>query len=190
MRTRAIQLVLALMLATGGCSQVFVQSDFDPSANFTALRTYAWFAAEQPKSGDVRVDNPLLDARVRAAVETALNSRGYMKTDANPDFFLIYHAAVSREIEVTTTSTPIYPPALYGWHYVAPPVWVERKVPYVYDKGSLIVDVIDANNEKLMWRGSIQAELDKYATPQERGTRLDAAVKKMMAQFPPEPAKK
>jgi len=166
-----------------------VQSDFDPSANFTSLHTYAWFAAEQPKSGDVRVDNPLLDTRVRAAVENALNSRGYIESDANPDFYLIYHAAVSKEIEVTTTRTAVYPPGWYGWHHVAPPVWVERQVPYTYDKGTLIVDIVDAKDQKLVWRGSIQAELDKTATPQQRRSRLDAAVSEMMAQFPPKPTK-
>jgi hypothetical protein len=131
----------------------------------------------------------LLDTHVRTAVENALNARGYMKADANPDFQLIYHAAVSKEIAITTTSTPAYAPGYYGWRYVATPVWVERPAAYAYEKGSLILDIIDARNEKLMWRGSIQAEVDKTATPQMRAGRIAAAVKDMLAQCPPGPVK-
>ena len=189
MRALSVLLAFGVILVTGGCSQVSVQSDFDPSADFAGLQTYAWYAAEQPKSGDIRVDNPLLDTHVRTAVESALNARGYMKADANPDFQLIYHAAVSKEIAITTTSTPVYPRGYYGWRYVAPPVWVEQPVAHTYEKGSLVLDIIDAKNEKLSWRGSIQAELDQTATPQERTARLNAAVKEMIAKFPPERAK-
>jgi Domain of unknown function (DUF4136) len=187
-RTLLVVLALGLVLAAGGCSQVSIQSDFDPAANFSGLQTYAWYAAEQPESGDPRVDDPLLDDHVRTSVENALNSRGYTKVDANPDFQLIYHAAVSKEIEVTTTSTPVYPRGYYGWRTIGAPVWVERPVAYTYERGSLILDIIDAQNERMVWRGSIQAELDRTATPQVRMKRIDAAVREMVAKFPPQPA--
>jgi hypothetical protein len=189
MRMVLVLLALGMVLAALGCSQVSVQADYDPAADFSSLRTYAWYSAEQPKSGDIRVDNPLLDTHIRSAVENALDAKGYIITGGNPDFQLIYHAAVTKEIAVARTSTPVYPPGYYGWHYVAQPVWVEQAVPYTYEKGSLILDIIDARNEKLMWRGSIQAEVDKTATPQMRAGRIAEAVKDMLAQFPPGPVK-
>ncbi len=189
MRVLLVLPALGMMLAALGCSQVSVLSDYDPAANFSGLQTYAWYAAEQPKTGDVRLDNPLLDTHIRNAVEKALNAKGFIKADANPDFQLIYHAAVTKEIAAMRTASAVYPPPGYGWGYVATPVWVERSVPYTYQKGSLIVDIIDAKNEKLMWRGSIQAELDKTATPQMRAARIETAVKDMLAQFPPDRAK-
>jgi hypothetical protein len=33
------------------------------------------------------------------------------------------------------------------WHDVAPPVCMERTVPNPYEKGPLILDIIDAKNE-------------------------------------------
>ena len=189
MKAIIVLLAQGMVLAALGCSQVSVQTDYDPAADFSGLRTYAWYTAEQPKSGDIRVDNPLLDRHVRSAVENALDAKGYIKADANPQFQLIYHAAVTKEIAVARTSTPVYPPGNYGWHYVAQPVWVEQAVPYTYEKGSLILDIIDARNEKLMWRGSIQAEVDKTATPQVRAGRIETAVRDMLAQFPPGPVK-
>jgi len=188
MRLFLMLAVLGMRLAALGCSRVSVLSDYDPAADFTSLHTYAWYAAEQPKTGDIRLDNPLLDTHIRSAVENALNAKGYIKADENPDFQLIYHAAVTKEIAVTKTATLVYPTG-YGWHYVGTPVWVERAVPYAYEKGSLILDIIDAKNERLTWRGSIQAELDKTATPQMRAARIETAVKDMLAQFPPGAAK-
>jgi len=179
-----VLLVMGAVLLAGGCSQVLIQSDFDPSANFSALKTYAWYEAEQPKTGDIRLDNPMLDAQIRASIEKALNAREYNKVDADPDFQLVYHVVVSKELEVTTTSTPVYPSGYYGWRYVAAPVWVERPAVYTYDQGTLIVDVIDARNQKMVWRGSIQAELNRTATPEQRAKRLDAAVTKMIAEIP------
>ncbi len=189
MRVFLMLSIFGMILAALGCSQVSVLSDYDPAADFSSLRTYEWYAVEQPKSGDVRVDNPLLDRHIRSAVENALNAKGYIKADANPDFQLIYHAAVTKVIGVTTVSKLAYPPGYYAWHYVGPPVWVEQAVPYTYEKGSLILDIIDARKEKLMWRGSIQAELDKTATPQVRAARIEKAVTDMLAQFPPGPTK-
>ena len=59
-------LVLALTLA---CSSLRVNVDYDPEEDFSTYRTYTWFPAEQRQQGDYRVDNPLLDGRIRDAVD-------------------------------------------------------------------------------------------------------------------------
>jgi Domain of unknown function (DUF4136) len=191
MRALIVLLALGACLVMGGCSTVEVQSDYDPAADFASLKTYAWYAEEQPTTGDIRVDNPIVDSRIRTAVETQLNAKGYTKVDANPDFFLIYHAAVSKEIAVTTTtSTTVaygggYAHGGYGWGYVAAPMWVETPTSYTYDKGTILVDIVDAKNEKLVWRGSAQAEVDESRTQQQREQRINGAMKEMLANFPP-----
>lgn len=189
MRGLAVLLSLGVVLVIGACSQWQIHTDFDPKASFSTLHTYAWYSAEQPQSGDPRVDDPMLDMHIRNAVEAALNARGYEKVDADPNFVLVYHALVTREIEVTTKSTPVYPAGYYGWRYVVAPTWVEEPVARTYSKGSLILDVIDTKSDKMIWRGSIQAELDRTATPDIRTARINAAVKEMLATFPPGSAK-
>lgn len=189
MRALIILLALGAVFLTGGCSQVSVQTDFDQSADFASLKTYAWYDGEQPTTGDPRADNPMLDQRVRTAVETVLNEKGFTKTDAAPDFLLIYHAAVSKEIGVTTTTQPGYSAGYYGWNYVYSPVWIEQSASYTYNQGSLILDVVDAKSEKLIWRGSAQANVDDVNTQQQRKNLMNEAVRGMLAKFPPKPAK-
>jgi hypothetical protein len=189
MRALIVLLALGAVFVTGGCSQVSVQTDFDQTADFTALKTYAWYAGEQPTTGDPRVDNPMLDQRVRAAVETTLNEKGFQKTDTAPDFLLIYHAASSKEIGVTTTTASGYSAGYYGWNYVYAPMWTEQAASYTYTQGSLILDVVDAKSEKLIWRGSAQANVDDVNTQQQRKNLMNEAVRGMLAKFPPKPAK-
>jgi len=187
MRRLIVLLALGVVLMTAGCSQVLVQTDFDQTANFAALKTYEWYAAEPPVSGDVQSDYPMLDMRVRTAVDTELDAKGYTKVETDPDFFVIYHAAVAREIEVSTTSTAVHPPGYYGWRYVAPPVWVNQTVARTYNKGTLILDVVDARNEKLIWRGAVEGEVDQAVTQQQRKAIVKEAVNKILAEFPPKP---
>jgi hypothetical protein len=189
MKKLIVVLALGVVLVANGCSQISVQSDFDPSADFEALKTYAWYEAEQPKTGDIRIDNPILDQRVRSTVEGALNAKGYTKVAENPDFLLVYHAAVSKELEVTSGTTAYGAYGYYGWHYVAAPVWVETPTAYTYNKGTLILDIIDAKSEKLVWRGSAQAELNETSTQQQKKARMDEAVNGMLKNFPPKPTK-
>ena len=42
-----------------GCSSVSVSRDYDTNRDFTALQRYAWQHAEQPQTGDPRIDNDL-----------------------------------------------------------------------------------------------------------------------------------
>jgi hypothetical protein len=189
MRALVVLLALGALLVAGGCSQVSVQTDFDPKADFTALKTYSWYNAEQPKEGDPRLDNPLLDQRVRSTVETVLNAKGYVKDDVNPDFWLVYHAAVSKEIGTTTTTSSSTYGGYYGWYYVSSPVWVETPTMYTYNQGTLILDIVDAKAEKLIWRGSAQANVDNPETQQQRKNLMNEAVNGMLSKFPPKPGK-
>ena len=189
MRTLTVLVSFGVLLVAVACSQWSIQTDFDPTASFSTLHTYAWYSAEQPESGDPRLDDPILDKHIRDAVESALDARGYEKVGTNPNFLLVYHALVSKEVEVTTTATPVYAAGYYGWRYVGSPVWVEQPVARTYDKGSLILDIIDTQSDRMVWRGSIQAELDQMATPEVRAQRINAAVKEMLAKFPPGSAK-
>ena len=54
-----------------GCSSVRVSLDYDREMDFSVLKTYAWQHADQPATGNSRIDNDLIDDRVRKAVGSA-----------------------------------------------------------------------------------------------------------------------
>ncbi|MHC4550980.1 MAG: DUF4136 domain-containing protein [Planctomycetota bacterium] len=177
------RMVLAALAATcTACSAVRVETDYDPDAEFAGLENFAWLPARGRPAGDPRVDNALVDARVRGAVERHLAAQGYRKVSAeDADFLVAYHAAVERKLDLEA----LYGPYGYGPHYGA---WGpgHETVVREYEEGSLLLDVLEPKRHQLIWRGSARAVVDRTATPEERSALVDKAVAKMLDRFPPQ----
>ncbi|MCK4534104.1 MAG: hypothetical protein KAT81_01160 [Syntrophobacterales bacterium] len=59
-------IIIMLLVIVSGCSDIKISQDYDPAKDFSGLKTYAWQFEIQAKTDDVRMDNPLLNARIRA----------------------------------------------------------------------------------------------------------------------------
>jgi hypothetical protein len=179
-----------MMLAFTGCSTLTTHADWDTSANFSQLRSYAWVPGQQPPTGNPRIDNNmLLDDRVREAIDSALKAKGYSKNDANPDFWVSYQAAIQGKIEATTFPSYGYMTP-YGGPYGAGAYnyagWSSADTMITsYDEGSIIIDLADAKIKRLLWRGTVSDVMDPSRTPVERAKRIDQAVTKAFKAFPP-----
>jgi len=184
-------MILALLALTG-CTTMSSHADWDTSANFRTLETYSWVPGQQPLTGDPRIDNnALLDQRVRQATDTALSSRGYLKTDSNPDFWVSYSAAI--EEKISTTTMPSYG---YTTPYIGPygnvrydygGAWSTGTTSVTsYDEGTLILDIADAKTKRLIWRGTVSDATNPSRSPEKKQQVIDAAVAKAFADFPPQ----
>ncbi len=88
-RTFGLLALLASLLV--GCAGIKIDADYDPRADFAALRTYAWLPAPRDRSGDPRLDNPLLAARIEQALDLAVTTKGYAKIEpGRADFFVTF----------------------------------------------------------------------------------------------------
>ena len=179
---------LGCVITLAGCSPITVSTDYDPSIDFSDYRTYAWLPdldkrIADPQSVDPRINNTLLDKRVRKAVETHLGAKGYtMVSTDTPDLYVAYHAALIGKVDVTTVNRHYgYGP---GWRGRGGSIGTETHVRE-YEEGTLILDLIDAKTESLIWRGLAQAEVWVTSTPEEREKRINEAVRKMLERFPP-----
>ncbi|MCA9509377.1 MAG: DUF4136 domain-containing protein [Myxococcales bacterium] len=182
---RSFAAIAALGLATalvGACRTYPVDTDWDRDADFAHLGRYAW-TADQPLAGqDPRVDSDLLDARLRRAIDDALAARGYTRVAASDaaDFLVTYHFAVDTQLEVQTHvfGDP------YGYRNVPGPTQGYASVRE-YQVGSLVIDVVGARDERLVWRGSTPTYLLGARTPEQRDARAREAVDAILAKFPP-----
>lgn len=175
---RVDRIVVALLLCVSGCATFRIQTDYDPAVDFGRLRTYAWQPRTERSEADARINNDLLDARVRSAVDRVLQARGYqLVTDAAHDFNVAYIVTIDTRTDVHTI------PVTYGWGW-----WgVMGTETYVdqYEQGTLLLDVIDAGSNKLVWRGSAAARVVDEETPERRTQRVNEAVEKILERFPP-----
>ena len=178
MRARfEVLLLLAMVTCAFGCSNIRANVDYDPSVSFANLRTYDWRPGGQKAPDDPRIDNSLLETRVHRAVDRELAAKGYQKvTTGEPDFLVGYHAVVEGKVDFRTVG------GYYGYRGwgVAPQTYA-----YNYDEGTLLLDVIQPETMKLLWRGSASSTVRPSASPEQREKQINRAVEKILHKFPP-----
>ena len=192
-RSRSASLFLVIALV-GGCSGIQVSQDYDLSTNFNAYRTFAWAPEPTQKSGDVVIDSPFMDRRIRTAIETTLESKGYPKAaGGRPDFLVTYQLVVKTQVEIDTVGPAfgwgVYPYGYWGYPY---PYW--GGIDYTtfinqYEVGTLLVDFTDAKTHQLFWRGIGSRRIYQQQTPEKSTERVNRTVGEILAQYPPVPGK-
>ena len=168
-----------------GCgASVEYNSDYDPTADFSNIRTYHWAQRTTSGDDDPRVYNDITMRKVKYAVDQALEAKGMKMVSANPDVYVAWHGAINGKMSLQTVSSNYgYG---YGW-YGYGGMGMGTSTTYVneWDEGTLLVDIIEGSKKELIWRGSAQAELKKRLDPQEGPDYLNDVVTKMLAGFPP-----
>jgi len=176
-----VVLMAALVVAGTGCSSITVNHDFDSTANFGMYKTYGWLLEPVAAVGDARAAqqmNTLLDKRIRTAVDQQLAAKGMMLVTEDPDAQVVYHLGIDKEIDVQSWGYT-YPRYPYGaWHG-------GRVDVYEYNVGTLIVDIIDAKSDQLIWRGTATKVIDESATAGEREANLNEVIAKILVGYPP-----
>jgi hypothetical protein len=172
---RSLASIIAFALGLGGCATLNVSSHVERGVDLSRFVTFAWGPADALPTGDPRLDNnPFFRDFLQGAVERELRARRFVYApNGNPDLLIHYHANVNRRIEVNEVDRR------YGYCGPdCPPSVIE------YDQGTLVVDVVDARTNTLVWRGWAQESMEGVIDDQARLERhVDRAVKRMMVRF-------
>lgn len=176
----------AFALSLLGCSGDTYRTDFDPGANFSAMRTYRWVEKVPADAKDPKVYNSIIEGRVKTAVNRALQAKGFQEVTSDPDFDIAWHASVEQKQSLQTVGNN------YGWGYGwYGPGWgggMSTSTTYVneWDEGTFVIGAFDPQTDSLIWWGSIQGELDEGNRPPEKAQAdADKAAVKLFANFPP-----
>jgi hypothetical protein len=157
-----------------GCATMLVSSYGADPAELQRYRTYTWGPSDSGSTGDPRLDNNrFFDERVRARVEDELARRGFEKTATpNGDLLVHYHASVSQHIDVGE---------LDGMQSCA----TGDCRPSIFDKGTLVVDLVQPSNGALIWRGWAESSFEGVVEDQAwMESRIDEAVARILARLP------
>jgi hypothetical protein len=153
-------LVVILLAATQAMAQT-VRVQWERTTDFDKYQTYAWLDGTRVK--DDHSHRFIVDY-----VDGQLNS--VFKDENEPDLYVVYHAAAEGSFEITGG---------YGRDWKgADAVTVNSHVA-----GTLVVDLVDAAENQLVWRGIASATVSS-SSKKNRETVLKA-VEKMFADFPP-----
>jgi hypothetical protein len=180
MRLKALLAVAAL--AVGCSSGIQIEHDFDPSVDFSGYSTFALMeeTQERPRA------QQLFEPRVDAAIEAEMAAKG-LSQNANPDLLVAWDAASEGKKSVSTTGstygTGYYGSYGRGWGGGYSTTYAHTTVNE-WTEGTLVIDVIDAAREQLVFRGSAQAKLNESATPEERTQNINRAVAMILENLP------
>jgi uncharacterized protein DUF4136 len=167
--------LVALLLA--GCSSLNVGYDYDEEVDFSSYRTYRWIRTPSNPGNESQKIVSLQDRRVREAVDRELEAKGIRMDAAKPDLLVAYRATVRDQTRVYDTG---YYRGGYGYRRS---YWSGGGVQvYQYQEGSLIVDLIDADLNQVVWRGNVKGVLGDHDSALEL---INDAVTKMFKNYPP-----
>lgn len=164
-----------------GCSTISsVNTDYNPETNFSTLRTYNWMPSPANVGSNPYLQNSLFKDRVKSAVDTTLMGEGYQLNTTNPDFLVAYYAGLKDKTEFVDMGDEMgYDYGPWGWG----PTWDPDIETYQYTESTLIIDFVDPNTKKLIWRGFAT---DALSDPEMSASEITAVVTKILAKFPPD----
>ena len=163
-------------VAVAGCATMTVSSHIERGINFSEYVTYDWGPPDNLPVGDPRLDNnPFFTDYLQGAIEKRMAAKGYDRAVAGgADLLIHYHASVSQKIDVDDVDHR------YGYCY-------ENCEPryFNYEEGTLVIDLVDTNTNKVIWRGWAQDSMNGIIDNQARlEKQVDESVTRMMMQLP------
>lgn len=172
--------ILLFLLATASAIAEDVSYNFANS--HWKFKTYKWVIID-----DVERVDELKDTEIRRALDRELAKRHLTKTDADTvDLYIGYQAVVDTEKRLAFANTDWgYGPGWYqdGWYrgYYGK---TKGQISTLY-AGQLAVDMYDAKNHFLVWRGVVSDAIDPIAEPDKQKKKLNEAVHKLLNMYPP-----
>ena len=179
----------ALMLSLGalvfaGCN-VTSHTEKAAGVNFSNYKTFSWVKTGDTKKAD-RADNDIIDNNIKNSVAQELTKKGWTETDRNPDVILDYTVAVKHGTKRESAPVYSYPfstyiygrRGVYSLWYPSSLIGIRtRDIPF--KEGELSVNMMDAKNNKLIWQGWAQGEINsKTVTTKEVTQQVKSIFKK------------
>jgi len=180
---KVMQLILPLLLTTIAFAQD-VRYNFAAGQDFSKYKTYKWV---QIKGAD-QLDN-LAEQQLKTAVDAELGTKGLTKTEVdNADLFLAYQVSLGQEKQFNTFDTGWgYGPGWGGGWYGGGGGGMSTTTSTTIHIGQVGLDMYEAANQKLVWRGTASKTLDPKAKPEKRQKNLKKGVAKLLKNYPPQP---
>ncbi len=158
-----------------------VKTDYVRSVDFSKYRTYAWKSGHALGGSEI-LPLELIEKYVRPVVTRELNAKGMKETAEDPDVFVTFFVGLDEK----TQAAPLNKFDHFGRvGYTAADnfgsSWNEDMV-YHYRKGILLIDIVDAATNSLVWRAHCR---DSASRPGDAQSKIDSAARKAFKSFPP-----
>ena len=177
-RTLVLLQLLCLTILIGACSPIrSISYDYNRAVDFSGLRTYDWM----PVPVEMQEKEALMLERIKKAVNSRLEAKGFRITRGEPDFLVATSFGQVEKLKVYDYGYPYYGPYRsydYGPSYGG-------VSSFYYREGSLVLDFIDTASKEVVWKGVATVYLNKDQTPEKIDDVVNEAVEKILVNFTP-----
>ena len=151
-----------------------VVSSFFSAKRYIAGQQFAWLPGAERYFEDPRLSDKTLKPMLENAIQQTLSNSGYQYTQIpqQADFLVGYLVALESELDDEAIAK------IYG---SAPGLMVQNTNDY--EKGTLIIDIVDGVTKQAVWRGALQAAVNFDVEPSVREQRVTSAVKNLLNNF-------
>lgn len=156
-------LFMIIILLFSSCSTVTVNSDYDPAFNFTEYTSYK-IVKSVPQRPDGVAMPSLTFSLVREAIEYELTKRGIGKNEKLADFGITWYTALNSDVYDNVDN-------LKDW----------KSNFNSEDEGMLIIDFVDVNTGKVVWRGWSKNILSS----ENLEDKIKESVHEILSHYPP-----
>jgi hypothetical protein len=164
-------LLLLLVGVPAAAQEVYI--DYDRWARFSTFRTIAWAPTEETSMLDTA---PPVHERIRDMIMEEITAGRLTVDTEDPDLYVTYHSAEKEAVRVD----------VHHWGYSYPRNWYWN--PYwgtsgttatmrTYTKGALVIDIWDAREKTIVWRGTAVATVSE--NPEKNLKKIQKAVRKL-----------
>jgi len=180
-------LFLSIVLIISSCSSIKVTADRDANADFTKYKTYSYLGWNE---NSTKLLNDFDKRRIEAAFASEFDKRGikYVLSGGDIEVSLFL---VTDQKTATTAYTDYYRP-YGGYYYGYRWGWgggyaTTTYHQYDYTVGTLVCDVFDGKEKKLVWQSVGSGTIDDNVSTRDKS--IIKAVEKIMSLYPVPPVK-
>ncbi|MDQ1245344.1 MAG: hypothetical protein QG565_1685 [Campylobacterota bacterium] len=191
-------IAVAITIFIGGCSTAEIQVDYDPEYKFSSVNSFSVVYTNQNDGKDFSRD------RISKLLSTYMQEKGYKSVEkSKADFYIIMHLDVQKKSQIETnyetigirpapyiylgaTRPPVgvYPPLrTTGMIAMEPDVRVTTRT-HEYEDGSLVVEIFDVKENRVVWQGSAKDRLSTGYSQEEKSEYMNKVISELFKDFP------
>ena len=174
-------LLLRLLVLTACQSNRLIELDYQPGYDFHALQSWQWAQPAVQFMPNAAALNSSLDAeRIRDAISEQLTQQGLLQSKA-AQFEVRAWLITENQQQRTQTIQNNY------WGPIWGPGLRTETYDTTYTTQKLQIDLLDASNQQLIWRGSDSWVLPEQQTnPELRAAKFRQRAQQILQHFPPQ----
>ena len=169
-----------LIISLLACSSAKVlNTEKADDIDFKSYKTFDFYKIEARGDTVSQLFNDRIE-KLENAIALRLQQSGYLNSKTNPDLLVNIGLVVNEKVQTRDTDFRTDAPRYMGQRRYS---WKSKQVEVgTYKEGTVTVDLVDRQQNKLVWTGTVQDIIPEKESGLEKA--ISRGVKKLFADFP------